>query len=210
MKTARRRNRMLITDVAPLDRKRRRVYIDYEYAFPLYISELKKYGIEPGTELSESVYSEIADILIKRVRERILYLIGDTDRTERNIRERLRGSGYIGEIADRAVESLKEYGYIDDARYARMYVESMRDGKNKSMRAIEAALYAKGVPRDVISEAVDGLDFDEEEQIVKALAKKGYTAEALSEADGDTKRKLYGFLARKGFSHDAISNIIRK
>lgn len=201
---------MLITDVAPLDRKRRRVYIDYEYAFPLYISELKKYGIEPGTELSESVYSEIADILIKRVRERILYLIGDTDRTERNIRERLRGSGYIGEIADRAVESLKEYGYIDDARYARMYVESMRDGKNKSMRAIEAALYAKGVPRDVISEAVDGLDFDEEEQIVKALAKKGYTAEALSEADGDTKRKLYGFLARKGFSHDAISNIIRK
>ena len=201
---------MLITDVAPLDRKRRRVYIDYEYAFPLYLSELKKYGIEPGTELSEAVYSEIADILIKRVRERILYLIGDTDRTERNIRERLRGSGYIGEIADRAVESLKEYGYIDDARYARMYAESMRDGKNKSVRAIEAALYAKGVPRDVISEAVDGLDFDEEEQIVKVLAKKGYNAEALSEADGDTKRKLYGFLARKGFSHDAISNIIRK
>lgn len=201
---------MLITDVAPLDSKRRRVYIDYEYAFPLYISELRKYGIEPNTELSEAVYSEIADILIKRVRERILYLIGDTDRTERNIREKLRGSGYIGEIADRAVESLKEYGYIDDARYARMYAESMRDGKNKSVRAIEAALYAKGVPRDVISEAVDGLDFDEEEQIAKALAKKGYTAEALSEADGDTKRKLYGFLARKGFSHDAISNIIRK
>lgn len=201
---------MLITDVAPLDKKRRRVYIDYEYAFPLYISELKKYGIKPDTELSEAVYSEIADILSKRVRERILYLIGDTDRTEKNIREKLRNSGYIGEIADRAVESLKEYGYIDDARYARMYAESMRDGKNKSVRAIEAALYAKGVPRDVISEVVDGLDFDEEEQIVKALAKKGYTAEALSEADGDTKRKLYGFLARKGFSHDAISNIIRK
>ncbi|MCM1307694.1 MAG: RecX family transcriptional regulator, partial [Butyrivibrio sp.] len=77
-------------------------------------------------------------------------------------------------------------------------------------RAIEAALYAKGVPRDIASEALDGLDFDEEEQVTKALAKKGYTAEALSEADADTKRRLYGFLARRGFSHDVISNIIRK
>lgn len=201
---------MLITDIAPLDSKRRRVYIDYEYAFPLYLSELKKYGIQQDTELPEAVYAEIAGVLDRRVKERILYLIGDMDRTEQNIREKLRASGYTGDIADRAIESLKEYGYIDDARYARMYAESLRDGKNKSIRAIESALYAKGVSKEAVSEAVEGLDFDEEEQILKALAKKGYTAEALSEADADTKRKLYGFLARRGFSHGAISNIIRK
>ena len=201
---------MLITDIAPFDKNRRRIYLDYEYAFPLYLSELKKFGVKPSTEMSEDVYSEIIGMLERRVKERILYLIGDADRTEKNIREKLRKSGYVGAIADKAVESLKEYGYIDDSRYARIYAESMRDGRNKSRRAIETALCAKGVRRDVISDIMDEIDFDEDEQIIKALAKKGHTPETLSAADADTKRRIYGFLARRGFSHNAISNIIRK
>lgn len=201
---------MLITDIAPFDKNRRRIYIDYEYAFPLYLSELKKFGIRPDTELPENVYSEIIGILERRVKERILYLIGDTDRTERDIREKLRKSGYVGVIADRAVETLKEYGYIDDSRYARIYAESMRDGRNKSRRAIEAALCAKGVQRDIISDVMEEIDIDEEEQINRILVKKGYDAGTLSEEDADTKRRIYGFLARRGFSHNAISNIIRK
>ncbi|MCM1308824.1 MAG: RecX family transcriptional regulator, partial [Butyrivibrio sp.] len=128
---------MLVTDIAPFDKKRRRIYIDYEYAFPLYLSELKKYGIEAESELPEAVYAEITSMLERRARERILYLIGDADRTERNIREKLRASGYVGDIADRAVESLKRYGYIDDTRYAKAYAEALRDGRNKSVRAIE-------------------------------------------------------------------------
>ena len=42
---------MEITDVAPLDKKRRKVYIDGQYAFPLYLSELRKYNIETGATL---------------------------------------------------------------------------------------------------------------------------------------------------------------
>ncbi len=210
MKIDPRRSKMLITDIASFDKNRRRIYIDYEYAFPLYLSELKKFGIKSGTELSEDIYAEIIGILERRVKERILYLIGDTDRTEKDIREKLRRSGYVGAVADRAVESLKEYGYIDDSRYTRIYAETMRDGRNKSRRAIEAALCAKGVRRDVISDVMEEMDFDEEGQIIKALAKKGHTPETLSSADPDTKRRIYGFLARRGFSHNAISNIIRK
>lgn len=201
---------MLITDITPFDKNRRRIYIDYEYAFPLHLSELKKFGIKSGAELSKDIYSEIIGVLERRIKERILYLIGDTDRTEKNIREKLRRSGYVGAVADKAIETLKEYGYIDDSRYARIYAENMRDGRNKSRRAIEAALCAKGVCRDVISDVMEEVGFDEEEQIIKALAKKGHTPETVSEADADTKRRLYGFLARRGFSHNAISNIIRK
>ncbi len=65
---------MLITDIASFDKNRRRIYIDYEYAFPLYLSELKKFGIKSGTELSEDIYAEIIGILERRVKERILYL----------------------------------------------------------------------------------------------------------------------------------------
>lgn len=201
---------MLVTDVSPLDGKRRRVYIDYEYAFPLYLSEIRKYGVQTDTELSEAVYAEIMETLGRRVRERILYLIGDMDRTEKNIRDKLRASGYVGRIVDQAVETFKDYGYIDDRRYVRRYAESMRDGRNKSARAIEASLCGKGVSPEIISEEMERLEFDENEQIVKALCRKGYSAGDLSEADGATRRKLYGYLARKGFSYDAISNVMRE
>lgn len=201
---------MVVTGIVPMNSKKCRIYIDNEYAFPLYNSELRKYGISEEAELAEAVYSEISELLFRRVRERILYLIGDMDRTEKNIRDRLRRSGYVGDIVDRAVDSLREYGYIDDARYAREYAESMRDNGSKGIRAIEASLAEKGVSRDIISEVMDGLAFDEDEQLLKALRKKGYSPEQLSPADAGTKRKIYGYLMRRGFSRDAISNVIRK
>lgn len=201
---------MVVTDVAPFDAKRRKVYIDNEYAFPLYLSELRKFGIKTDVELAEDVYSEIVELLNKRVKERILYLIGDMDRTEKNIRDKLRGSGYVGGIVDNVIDKLKLYGYIDDVRYVRIYAESMRDNGSKSIRAIEASLYEKGVSKENISLGMSGIDFDEDEQIRRAVRKKGFSEKSPMDADDTEKRKLYGYLMRKGFSHEAISNIIRK
>ncbi len=112
---------MEITDIAPLDKKRRKVYIDGQYAFPLYVSELRKYNIEAGAVLEENVYDDICSLLMRRVRERILYLITDYDRSEQNIRQKISMAGYRGSFVDDAIDSLKEYGYIDDLRFARYY-----------------------------------------------------------------------------------------
>ena len=84
---------MEITDIAPLDKKRRKVYIDGQYAFPLYVSELRKYNIEAGAVLEENVYDDICSLLMRRVRERILYLITDYDRSEQNIRQKISMAG---------------------------------------------------------------------------------------------------------------------
>ena len=111
---------MEITDIAPLDKKRRKVYIDGQYAFPLYVSELRKYNIEAGAVLEENVYDDICSLLMRRVRERILYLISDYDRSEQNIRQKISMAGYRGSFVDDAIDSLKEYGYIDDLRLSRI------------------------------------------------------------------------------------------
>lgn len=201
---------MEITDVAPLDKKRRKVYIDGQYAFPLYLSELRKYNIETGAMLEESVYDDICSLLMRRVRERILYLIADYDRSEQNIRQKISMAGYRGSFVDDAIDSLKEYGYIDDLRFARYYAESMRDTKGRSAFAISRSLYEKGISRDVIDTVMGELDIDEEAQILKALSSKGYNEDNIRQIDDKERHKLISFLMRKGFSYDLISIYVRK
>lgn len=199
---------MTITDVAPLDSRRRKIFIDGQYAFPLYISEVRKYNIQTGTEIDGKVRCEIEDILVRRIKERILYLLGDMDRSEYDIRRKLLGNGYTEEMINPAIEELKEYGYIDDRRYALSYAQSLIDGRHAGMALIRQKLTAKGISRDVIDSISEELEFDESEQIEAALLKKNYTRQDIQDADYDTKRKLYGYLLRKGFSSSAISSFI--
>lgn len=201
---------MEITDIAPLDKKRRKVYIDGQYAFPLYVSELRKYNIEVGAVLEENVYDDICSLLMRRVRERILYLITDYDRSEQNIRQKISMAGYRGSFVDDAIDSLKEYGYIDDLRFARYYAESMRDTKGRSAFAISRSLYEKGISRDVIDTVMGELDIDEDAQILKALSSKGYNEENIRQIDDKERQKLISSLMRKGFSYDLISIYVRK
>ena len=201
---------MEITDIAPLDKKRRKVYIDGQYAFPLYVSELRKYNIEAGAVLEENVYDDICSLLMRRVRERILYLITDYDRSEQNIRQKISMAGYRGSFVDDAIDSLKEYGYIDDLRFARYYAESMRDTKGRSAFAISRSLYEKGISRDVLDTVMGELDIDEDAQILKALSSKGYNEENIRQIDDKERQKLISSLMRKGFSYDLISIYVRK
>ncbi len=201
---------MEITDIAPLDKKRRKVYIDGQYAFPLYVSELRKYNIEAGAVLEENVYDAICSLLMRRVRERILYLIADYDRSEQNIRQKISMAGYRGSFVDDAIDSLKEYGYIDDLRFARYYAESMRDTKGRSAFAISRSLYEKGISRDVIDTVMGELDIDEDAQILKVLSSKGYNEENIRQIDDKERQKLISSFMRKGFSYDLISIYVRK
>ena len=186
------------------------MYIDGQYAFPLYVSELRKYNIEAGAVLEENVYDDICSLLMRRVRERILYLITDYDRSEQNIRQKISMAGYRGSFVDDAIDSLKEYGYIDDLRFARYYAESMRDTKGRSAFAISRSLYEKGISRDVIDTVMGELDIDEDAQILKALSSKGYNEENIRQIDDKERQKLISSLMRKGFSYDLISIYVRK
>ena len=53
----------------------------------------------------------------KRAKHRALYLLERCDRTEQELRTKLSRS-YEPEIVEEAIRYVKQYGYIDDKRYA--------------------------------------------------------------------------------------------
>lgn len=199
---------MIVTDIAPLDNKRRRVHIDGEYAFPLYLSEIRRFHIETDKELSESDYNAVRELLFRRIRERILYLIGSMPRTERNIRTKLLESHYTEEYINPVIDELKQYHYIDDMDYAVNYAESLRDNRGKSRKVIEQSLYAKGISQDIIKSVMQDFECDNSELIWKALRRKGYDSDNIAAIGRDEKGRLYRYLMGKGFESADIGRIL--
>lgn len=194
------KNNMLITNVLPLDNKRRKVYIDGKYAFPLYLSEIRKFNIIENAEVSEVVFEEIEKLLFRRIRERALYLLEAMPRTESNIRRKLFDNHYTEAYINAVIEDLKEYGYIDDVNYAYNYAVSMSENRGMSKRAIIQKLYEKGVDRDIIMNAVNELPEDETELMDRALKKKGLKLSDIDSLEPKEKQRIYRYLQSKGFS----------
>ncbi len=94
---------MMVTDIVLLDKRRCRICTDEEVAFVLYKGELCQYGIESGHELKEDIYLEILEtVLFRQARKRALCLLESHERTEWEIREKLRDGGYSQKMIDSA------------------------------------------------------------------------------------------------------------
>ena len=195
---------MQVTSVTPYDKRRVKVVLDEETAFLLYKGEARRYRIEQDGELEPEQYEEILhEILFKRARERVVYLLKSSDKTEKEIRRKLAEGFYPQEAIDNAVSLVKKYHYIDDERYARSYVEQ-GSGK-KSRRQIIYDLQRKGIEQETISELLEECPVDEERQIREFLRKRRYPGSA---ATPEEKKKIAAALGRKGFSYETVIRVI--
>ena len=98
---------MTVTEITPLDKRRSKVILDEDFALALYNGEIKRYHIDTGEELPEETYREIMEeILLKRAVERVCYLLKSSDKTEQELRKKLKDGYYPGEAIDYAIEFL--------------------------------------------------------------------------------------------------------
>jgi regulatory protein len=143
-------------------------------------------------------------------------------RSSDEVRRRLRDAGYRADLVDGALERLTELGYLDDAAFARAWVESRDRARPRGARALRAELRRMGVPAADAEAALaarearaSGADPDDPRLVpgageraaseasddaaaVRLLARKG--AGLLREADLRKRRaKAYALLARGGF-----------
>lgn len=136
----------------------------------------------------------------KSVRDCALFLLEYGDRTEKEMRQKLKEREYDPQEIEDTLRFLKEYHYIDDAEYAGKYIRV--NASRKSTRQIRSELEKKGVDRATIDLRLEESPIDEEAQIRAWLKKKGYFPGA--PMDPVSYRKVTGALGRRGFTYDAI------
>ena len=99
---------MIITSLEPVGKTRVQVSIDGEKAFVLYRNEAYRMGIREGGSIPEKVYEEIMqEILPKRAKLRCMNILKSADKTEWQLRTRLRQGGYPKKVEDIAIEYVR-------------------------------------------------------------------------------------------------------
>ncbi len=118
-------------------------------------------------------------------------------------RRRLLRLGYPEALVDQVVAQLIELDYLDDAEFARLWVESRDRARPRGEAALRRELVLKGVAREVIDEVLSArVTSSGEEADVAAARSLLDRKRAQLEREPEPRRrrqKAYALLARHGF-----------
>ncbi|MGN0299647.1 MAG: regulatory protein RecX [Lachnospiraceae bacterium] len=178
-----------------------------EGKFQLYRGECKKFGLQEQMEVEPDLEKILQQLLRKRAKLRALHLLEKQDRTEYQLRSKLEEGEYPPPIIEDAIEYVKSYGYIDDLRYGRNYVEYR--SKTDSWKKIRMDLKRKGISDEILSliaEERQECTVDEDEQALQKLIHKRYSNWNWS--DRAKRDRAVRYLYSKGFSYEQIQGAV--
>lgn len=113
------------------------------------------------------------------------------------------------EVAERLLNRFEEVGLIDDAAFARAWVESRQPGKGLGRRALAQELRRKGIEDEIARAALDEVEPEDEEAAARALVRR--KLRTLQRVDRATAtRRLTGMLARKGHAGEVVWRVVRE
>ncbi|MCL5775221.1 MAG: RecX family transcriptional regulator [Patescibacteria group bacterium] len=130
-----------------------------------------------------------------------VYLLGLKLRTEGEMREKLRLKKYNPEIIEEVLKELLANRYIDDQRYAEVYLENLKKYKHFGFFGIKKKLMEKRLTPDIIANILnEGLNEAEETKIARDFLRK--------QKAGIEKQKLASRLASRGFRSNVIFAVL--
>jgi regulatory protein len=143
-------------------------------------------------------------------RARQVTLLTFAPRTRAQLSAALRKKGIPDGVADEVLARFEDVGLIDDAAFARSWVESRHYSRGLAGRALSAELKQRGVAADEIRAALDEqLSPDAEATAARRLVERKIPGTRGLPADQRTRR-LAGMLARKGYSPGLAFRVIKE
>ncbi len=143
----------------------------------------------------------------KNPRDTALRFLTVRDRTEEELRQRLQRDAYSEDEIAATLRWLREIGYVDDRRTAKLVVQHHNRFRPMGRRGLEFELRRKGVGDEIIADVTNSAE--DEYQLALALAQK--RVERMRHLDPDKQyRRVGSLLGRRGFSWDIISRVLRE
>jgi regulatory protein len=132
--------------------------------------------------------------------------LGFRDRTVLEVRRHLESKRVEPDTIEQTVAELAELGYLDDARFAKRFVEDRRLLDHWGNERIERKLLSSGVAADLAAAALDDRDDGGELDAARTVLARRFRTPP--ETDRDRERAL-GFLVRKGYELEVAYDAIR-
>lgn len=186
---------MKVTAIEKFGKYKYKIFFDYEFVFWLYWKDLQCWNIKVDREISTDIYEQILkEVVLEKAKRKAISLLKYMNRTEQELREKLKLQLYPMEVIDKTIEYVHSYHYLDDNRYIENFIAC-----NQALHSrhwIEMKLMQKGIGKEQIQEFFSDA-YSEEEALRKAIRKKlkGKVIENREE-----KQKILSYLFRQGFA----------
>jgi regulatory protein len=141
-------------------------------------------------------------------RQICLQMLTAAPRTRAQLASALARRGVPQDAADAVLDRFTDVKLIDDAMFARAWVDSRHHGRGLSRRALAAELRQRGVPAPEIQSAVGRLDPEQEYATARALVDRRLAATRGLPAPARIRR-LTALLARKGYPAELCYRVVR-
>lgn len=187
------------------NKNRLNVYFDGEFAFSIFVA------LAGSLKVGQHMTSDEIDRLMQldsyeRAKGSAFRILSYRPRSTAEVRNYLAGKGFEPIVIEQTIDRLGELEYLDDAAFARYWVDQREKHNPRGSFAIRHELYQKGISDEVIDDAVAGID--DEELAIRIAEKKAASWSNLSREQ--FVRKLGGYLKRRGFDYPVVIEVTNK
>ncbi len=146
------------------------------------------------------------DVLV-RAQNAAATMLGRKMLTCRELHDRLLRKGYDKEIAEKVVEQFLAVGYLDDRRYAELYLADSVNLSAKGIYRIRQELLGKGVSPSVIDAVLKDTEMDTKGALMQFITERQLLKLVHSRKDLE---KLTARLVRRGYSLSEIRECLEQ
>lgn len=161
---------------------------------------LDEFADDDGDEsASEKIRERAEEALVRKLRAKALSVS--------EARSVLRENDLDRDSVEDVIDDFNARGYIDDRTLAMLLVTSGVERKGQGRVALARSLSQRGIPREIVDEALAELPDDDAERALEYARSK---AAGMSRLEPDTAlRRLLGQLARRGYGGSVAMNAAR-
>ena len=182
------------------------LYLDGEFAFG--ISRIVAAWLKVGQALSEERIKSLQQEDAQEVAyQNALRLISYRPHSVHEVQNKLQENGFDESVIQSVIVRLGESGLVEDKSFAQAWIENRTVFRPRSRRLMAIELRQKGVPDEVVQNALADAVDDETLAFQSAIL----FARRLKKLEWqDFRKKLSAYLLRRGFSFDTVAPIVRR
>lgn len=187
--------------------KRVNVYLDGVFSFGIDLDNLVLNHIKIGTVLTDDeVEKIIKKAEFQKTLDKLLKFAMLRPRSEKEIDDYLKRKKVHGSMWKDLFEKLKHFELLDDAKFAKWWVDQRLAFKKISGKVLKLELFKKGIKKEIVDDILNETPINEEKMAKELLEKRSYRWEGLEPREA--KRKKFQYLAGKGFDFEVVKNIL--
>lgn len=195
---------MTVTALEKISAKKIKIDIDYKPFLSVNISYVSRSSLDlyEGKTLDESEEIEFTEWAVRLAERAAMDSLMTRDRSEKEMRSLLERKGFSPFLSQKAIDYVYSYGYLDDDRFAKNYIDCKKGSCSRQM--IFFKLREKGVRDEIIYRGLEEAGWDDCEGIRRDIRKKCVEMPSV----GDKQyQKLCQSLIRKGYNYRDICKV---